>query len=136
MRLTRAQNVLRLAGNVQNRVDFWGSAPDPPEGAYDAPSDSLVVKGFFSFSNRTIAASRLWRLQFPGLRRALVGGIASTTQGGIDATDLRPIWYAGWPSNKFRANGGRGLYQLGEHTCRIFYPNASRYRPIYSLNLL
>src|SRR6218665_4011769 len=55
MRLTRAQNVLRLAGNVQNRVDFWGSAPDPAEGAYDAPSDSLVVRGFLPSA---IAASR------------------------------------------------------------------------------
>jgi len=62
MRLTRAQNVLRLAGNVQNRVDFWGSAPDPAEGAYDAPSDSLVVRGFLPSA---IAASRLRRLQFP-----------------------------------------------------------------------
>src|SRR6218665_4207923 len=59
MRLTRAQNVLRLAGNVQNRVDFWGSAPDPAEGAYDAPSDSLVVRGFFPSA---IPASRLRRL--------------------------------------------------------------------------
>src|SRR6218665_1429237 len=67
MRLTRAQNVLRLAGNVQNRV------------AYDAPSDSLVVRGFLPSA---IAASRLRRLQFP----VFGGGIASITQGGIDAT--------------------------------------------------
>src|SRR6218665_1139983 len=53
------------------------------EGAYDAPSDSLVGRGFLPSA---IAASRLWRLQFPGLGRALVGGGASTTQGGIDAT--------------------------------------------------
>src|SRR6218665_3413742 len=79
MRLTRAQNVLRLAGNVQNRVDFWVSAPDPAEGAYDAPSDSLIVRGFLPSA---IAASRLRRLQFP----VFGGGIASITQGGIDAT--------------------------------------------------
>src|SRR6218665_1304944 len=75
MRLTRAQNVLRLAGNVQNRVDFWGGAPDPAEGAYDAPSDSLVVRGFLPSA---IAASRLRRLQFP----VFGGEIASITQGG------------------------------------------------------
>src|SRR6218665_3423692 len=69
MRLTRAQNVLRLAGNVQNRV------------AYDAPSDSLVVRGFLPSA---IAASRLRRLQFP----VFGGGIASITQGGVDATGL------------------------------------------------
>src|SRR6218665_2599918 len=79
MRLRRAQNVLRLAGNVQNRVDFWGSAPDPAEGAYDAPSDFLVVRGFLPSA---IAASRLRRLQFP----VFGGEIASITQGGIDAT--------------------------------------------------
>src|SRR6218665_4001263 len=81
MRLTRAQNVLRLAGNVQNRVDLWGSAPGPAEGAYDAPSDSLVVRGFLPSA---IAASRLRRLQFPVFR----GGIASITQRGIDATGV------------------------------------------------
>src|SRR6218665_633049 len=54
------------------------------EGAYDAPSDSLRGPGFLPSA---IAASRLWRLQFPGLGRALVGGIASITQGGIDATE-------------------------------------------------
>ena len=32
--------------NVQNRVGFWGSAPDPAGGAYDAPQDPLVVRGF------------------------------------------------------------------------------------------
>jgi len=26
-----------MALNVQNCVDFWGSAPYPAEGAYDAP---------------------------------------------------------------------------------------------------
>src|SRR5688572_20452036 len=25
-------------------VGFWGSAPDPAEGAHDAPSDTLVVR--------------------------------------------------------------------------------------------
>src|SRR6218665_2832488 len=50
-----------LALNVQNRVGFWGSAPDPGEGAYDAPPDPLVVRGFLPSA---IAASRLWRLQF------------------------------------------------------------------------
>src|SRR6218665_1682272 len=75
MRLKRARNVLCLTRNVQNRVDFWGSAPDPAEGAYDAPSDSLVVRGFLPSA---IAASGLRRLQHP----VLGGGIASITQGG------------------------------------------------------
>src|SRR6218665_4185025 len=79
MRLTRAQNVLRLAGNVQNRVDFWGSAPDPAEGAYDAPSDSLVVRGFLPSA---IAASRLRRLQF----RVFGEENCFHHSGGIDAT--------------------------------------------------
>src|SRR6218665_651691 len=29
MRLSRAENVLHFARNIQNRVRFWGSAPDP-----------------------------------------------------------------------------------------------------------
>ena len=37
MRFTRAQNVLLWVRNVQNRVGFWGSAPEPAGGAYDAP---------------------------------------------------------------------------------------------------
>src|SRR6218665_4024308 len=78
MRLTRAQNILHLAGNVQNCVDFWGSAPDPAEGACDAPSDSLVVRGFLPSA---IAASRLRRLQFP-----VFGGNCFHHSGGIDAT--------------------------------------------------
>src|SRR6218665_1141232 len=106
MRLTRAQNVLRLAGNVQNRVVFWGSAPGPAEGAYDAPSDSLVGRGFLPSA---ITASRLWRLQFPGLGRALVGGDCFHHSRGdrrhclkalfsfllfvLYTTDL-PLWYS------------------------------------------
>src|SRR6218665_2490123 len=82
MRLTRAQNILRLAVNVQNRVDFWGSAPAPAEGAYDAPSDSLVVRGFLPSA---IAASGLRRLQFP----VFGGGNCFHHSGGIDATASR-----------------------------------------------
>src|SRR6218665_1212604 len=79
MRLKRARNVLRLTRNVQNRVDFWGSAPDPAEGANDAPSDSLVVRGFLPSA---IAASRLRRLQHP-----VLGGNCFHHSGGIDATE-------------------------------------------------
>src|SRR6218665_3336149 len=86
MRLTRAQNVLRLAGNVQNRVHYWGSAPDPAEAAYDAPSDSLILRGFFPSA---IAASRLRRLQVSVLGG---GGIASITQGGWTPLVLILAW--------------------------------------------
>src|SRR6218665_1451260 len=41
-----------LASNIQNCVGFWGSAPDPAGGAYDAPPDPLVVR-----------ASCLWQSQ-------------------------------------------------------------------------
>src|SRR6218665_3927565 len=51
-----------LARNIQNRVGFWGSAPDPAGGAYDAIPDLLVVRSFLSSA---IAASCLQRLQFP-----------------------------------------------------------------------
>jgi len=47
---------------VRKRICFWGSAPDPAGGAYDAPPDPLVVKGFLPSA---IAAPRLQRLQFP-----------------------------------------------------------------------
>ena len=47
---------------IQNRVRFWVSAPDPAGGAYDAPPDPLVVRGFLPSA---IAASRLRRLQCP-----------------------------------------------------------------------
>src|SRR6218665_2067145 len=43
---------------------FWGSAPDPAAGAYDAPPDPLVGRGFLPLAT---AASRLRRLQFPQL---------------------------------------------------------------------
>src|SRR6218665_4173681 len=49
-----------LARNVQNRVGFWGSAPDPV-GKLTTLPDPLVVRGFLPSA---IAASRLWRLQF------------------------------------------------------------------------
>src|SRR6218665_531445 len=69
MRFTRAENVLHLARNVQNRVGFWGSAPDPAGGAYDASQDPLVVRGFLPSA---ISASRFRRLQFSKLRRPTV----------------------------------------------------------------
>src|SRR6218665_1314277 len=53
-----------FAKNVQNCVGFWDSAPDPAGGAYDAPPDPLVGRGFLPLA---IAASRLRRLQFPRL---------------------------------------------------------------------
>ena len=53
---------LHLASNAQNCVGFWGSAPDPDGGAYDAPPYPLVVRGFLPSA---IAASRLRRSQFP-----------------------------------------------------------------------
>ena len=40
------------------------SAPDPAGGVYDAPSDPLHVRGFLPSA---IAASGIWRLQFPRL---------------------------------------------------------------------
>src|SRR6218665_3889112 len=40
------------------------SAPDPARGGYDAPSDPLHVRGFLPSA---IAASGIWRLQFPRL---------------------------------------------------------------------
>src|SRR6218665_822400 len=53
-----------LASNVQNHVGFWGSAPDPAGGAYDAPPDPLVARGFLPSA---IAASHLRHLQYPHL---------------------------------------------------------------------
>src|SRR6218665_97168 len=50
-----------LAQNVQYCVGFWGSAPDPAGGAYDAPPDLLVGTAFLP---SVIPASRLRRLQF------------------------------------------------------------------------
>src|SRR6218665_3217984 len=44
MTLTRVPNAFHLTRNVQNRVDFWGSAPNPAGGAYNAPPDPLVVR--------------------------------------------------------------------------------------------
>jgi len=35
-----------FAWNVLNCVGFWGSAPDPAGGAYNAPPDPLVGSGF------------------------------------------------------------------------------------------
>ena len=34
-----------LACNAKKFVGFWGSAPDPAGGAYDAPPDPLVDLG-------------------------------------------------------------------------------------------
>ena len=49
-------NIIKIfALNVQNCIGFWGSAPDLAGGAYDAPPDPLVVKGFLPSA---IAASR------------------------------------------------------------------------------
>ena len=48
-----------LPWNVQNRVGFWGSAPDPAVGAYDTPPDLLVKGGFLPSA---IAVSRHRRL--------------------------------------------------------------------------
>src|SRR5688572_22698865 len=62
LRQIKAQNVLHLASYAQNCVGFWGSAPDPDGGAYDAPhAYPLVVRGFLPSA---IAASRLRRSQF------------------------------------------------------------------------
>src|SRR6218665_3209700 len=51
-----------LARNIQNRVGFWGSAPDPAGGTSNAPPDLLVIRSFLSSA---IAASCLQHLQFP-----------------------------------------------------------------------
>src|SRR6218665_86987 len=56
-----------LASNAQNRFGFWGSAPDPTGGAYDAPPDSLVTKGFLLSA---MAALRLRHSQFELLARS------------------------------------------------------------------
>ena len=46
-----------LAWNVQTRIDLWGSAPHPT-GAYYAPQDPLVMRGFLPTA---ITAARLTR---------------------------------------------------------------------------
>ena len=50
-----------LAWNPQNCFGFWSSAPDPAGGAYDAPPDPLVAKGFLLSA---IEALLLWHSQF------------------------------------------------------------------------
>src|SRR6218665_2131506 len=62
MRLTYAKIYFILAQNVKNRVAF------PAGGAYDAPPDPLVVRGFVPSA---IAASRLRRLHFPQISQDL-----------------------------------------------------------------
>src|SRR6218665_4166521 len=57
-------------------VSAWGSAPDPGGGAYDAPPDPLVVRGFLPSA---IAASRLRRLQFFKLGRSMIQKIQLPT---------------------------------------------------------
>src|ERR1700733_5489783 len=54
-----------LASNAQNSVGFWGSAPDPAGGAYDAPPYPLIVRGFLPSA---IATSRFQRS--PTIRKA------------------------------------------------------------------
>ena len=76
MRFTRAENVLHLAWNVQNRVGFWGSAPDPPGEAYDAPPDPIVVRGFLPSA---ISVSCLRRLLFFQLGRSMIKEIRPPT---------------------------------------------------------
>src|SRR6218665_672722 len=44
--------------NVKNRVGFWGSAPDPAGGAYDAPQ-TPSREGLLAFGNRSFAPSAL-----------------------------------------------------------------------------
>src|SRR6218665_1789224 len=66
--------------------------PRPRGGSYDAPTDLLVARGFLPSA---IAASRLWRLQFPhGLKfnsikerwpMGVGGGNCASGLGGIDA---------------------------------------------------
>ena len=54
-----------LASNAQNFVGFWGSVPGPAGGAYDAPPDPLIVRGFLPSA---IATSRFQRS--PTMRKA------------------------------------------------------------------
>ena len=40
------QNRPPLISNAAKCFGGWGSAPDPAGGAYDAPPDPLIVRGF------------------------------------------------------------------------------------------
>src|SRR6218665_4088186 len=59
MRLPGSQNVLHLVLKCSKSRRFLGLRPRPRWGAYHAPPDPLVVRGFFPSA---IAASRLRRL--------------------------------------------------------------------------
>src|SRR6218665_213727 len=66
---------------------FLGLRPSPRGGAYDAPPDPLVARGFFPSA---IAASRLRRLQFPhGLISNSIKEGCPMRLGGICARGLR-----------------------------------------------
>ena len=47
--------------NAPNTIGGWGSAPDPAGGAYDAPPDPLIVRGFAPLA-LALAPSALVRL--------------------------------------------------------------------------
>src|SRR6218665_3427758 len=83
-------------------IRFLGLRPRPRRGAYDAPPDPLVARGFLPSA---IAASRLRRLQFPhGLKSnsikerwpmRLGRGICARGLGGTDAPDYTSMlqWF-------------------------------------------
>src|SRR6218665_3575103 len=64
MRLTTSQNTLHFGMKCSKSRQFLGLRPRPRWGAYDAPTDPLVVRGFLPSA---IAASGIWPLQFPRL---------------------------------------------------------------------
>src|SRR6218665_4124707 len=64
MRLTTSQNALHFGTKCSILRRFLGLRPRPRWGAYDAPPDPIVGRGFLP---STIAPSRLRRLQFPRL---------------------------------------------------------------------
>ena len=99
-----------LAWNAQNRFGFWGSAPDPAGGAYDAPSDAR------SFFPSAIAASRLQRWQSDLLSHVLIGTPASRSQFLPFRLPLLNSWI--WPRT-----WGLGVDELGIFLYSLFPPN-------------
>src|ERR1700733_7667559 len=54
----RTKNVLHFAIKCSNFFGFWGSVPDPAGGAYDAPPDPLIVRGFLPSAIETSRVPR------------------------------------------------------------------------------
>jgi len=63
-----------------------GAPPQTPLSGLTTLSQTLVARGFLPSA---IAASRLWRLHFPGLGRALIRGDCFHHSRRVDATVLK-----------------------------------------------